>query len=47
MEEAGYGSRAILERHERFADISNILYGIAALGYALQWYLYDGISTRR
>ncbi|MBP6910344.1 hypothetical protein KBC03_01990 [Patescibacteria group bacterium] len=45
--DAGFGVRDIMERHENFANISVWLYGISAIGYVLQRFLYDGITTRR
>lgn len=44
-EHAGFGARNIIELHSLFANISTRLYGIAAIGYALQRFLYDGITT--
>ena len=45
--DAGFGVRDIIERHEKFANMSVWLYGISAIGYVLQRFLYDGITTRR
>ena len=46
MADAGYGMINILEWHERFANTANIVYGLATLGYLLQRFLYDGITTQ-
>lgn len=44
--DAWRGIRNILEWHETFANASLRCYGIAAIGYIWQWFLYDGITTR-
>ncbi len=42
--DAGYGVKSIIERHERFANITLWIYGVALIGYLCQWFLYDGIT---
>lgn len=44
-QDAWHGIRSIIEWHETFANLTVWFYGISLIGYVLQWYLYDGIST--